>query len=124
MLLRTDNIKNRHTGTTHKVRTAATCKSTNVVYVIQCNRCGQQYVGETEKALHERINSHRSDVRLKKTEKPVAAHFNSPNHTAQDMKVMVVEQIKKNDSWMRRTRESHWIATLDTLHPKGLNLDP
>ena len=55
---------------------------------------------------------------------PVAAHFNSPNHTTQDMKVMIVEQVRKKDSWMRRTRESHWIAILDTIHPTGMNLYP
>ena len=81
-------------------------------------------MGETEQALHERINSHRSDVKLKKIEKPVAAHFNSPNHTVQDMMVMVVEQVKKKNIWMRKQRESHWIAILDTLHPSGMNLDP
>ena len=117
MLVRTDTIKNQNTGTTHRVRTSATCKSTNVVYVTQCDRCGQQYVGETEQALHGRINSHRSDVRLRKMEKLIAANFNSPNHMLQDMKLMVVEQIKRSDSWMRRTRESHWITTLDTPSP-------
>ena len=50
-------------------------------------------------------------MRLKKTKKLVAAHFNSPSYTVQDMKVILVEHIKKNNSWMRRTRES-----LD-LHP-------
>lgn len=121
MLLPTDCITSPITGITHQIKVAATCKTTNVVYVIQCQRCSQQYVGETEQALHERINSHRSDVRLKKLEKPVAAHFNSLNHTMQDMRIVVVERIRKEDIRLRRLRESHWIATLNTLHPSGMN---
>ena len=124
MLQTMDSITSHSTGNTHKIKTSDSCKSTNVVYVIRCQRCGLQYVGETEQALHERINSHRSDVKLSKTDRPVAAHFNSPNHTTQDMKVMIVEQVRKKVSWMRKTRESHWIAILDTIHPSGMNLDP
>ena len=47
---------------THQLRVTATCKTTNIIYVIECQRCGKQYVGETEQALHERVNSHRSEV--------------------------------------------------------------
>ena len=36
------------------------CKSTNVVYGIECNLCGLVYVGETQGPLHKRINGHRS----------------------------------------------------------------
>ena len=45
-------------------------------------------------------------------------------YVVQDMMVMVVEQVKKKNIWMRKQRESHWIAILDTLHPSGMNLDP
>ena len=63
------------TGQTYRVRAAFTCKTRNVVYMIQCKKCGLQYVGETENPLHIRINGHRSDIRTKKLEKPVASHF-------------------------------------------------
>ena len=76
MLQTMDSITSHITGNTHKIKTSASCKSTNVVYVIRCQRCDLQYVGETEQALHERINSHRSHVKLSKTDKPGAAHFN------------------------------------------------
>ena len=48
-------------------------------------KCGVQYVGETENHLHIRINSHRSDIHTKKTEKPVAAHFCQPDHSVDDL---------------------------------------
>ena len=72
----------RHgTGQTHKLQVSAMCKSYDIIYVIQCKRCGQQYVGETEQALHERLNSHRLDIQCGKiSEKSVAAHFCSNRH--------------------------------------------
>ena len=56
MLQTMDSITS-HNGNTHRIRTSALCKSTNVVYVIHCQKCVLQYVEETEQALHEQINS-------------------------------------------------------------------
>ena len=74
-LISTDTFTSHYTGKTYTLRTAATCKSRDVVYLLQCRKCGLQYVGETEQALNERLNSHRSDINRKSKDKPVAAHF-------------------------------------------------
>ena len=121
MLLETDYITSFSNGKTYQLQTVATCKTHNVIYLIQCQKCSQQYVGESGQALHERLNSHRSDVRLKKIEKSVSAHFNSPTHTSQDMKVAVIEVLRRNNVRLRRLWESHWITTLQTIHPYGIN---
>ena len=76
----TDTFQSTVTGQSFKIRTAATCKIKNLVYLIECGMCSKQYVGETENALHICLNGHRSDVKTKKMEKPVAAHFNLPGH--------------------------------------------
>jgi sulfur relay (sulfurtransferase) complex TusBCD TusD component (DsrE family) len=41
----------------------ANCNSKNVIYLITCNTCQMQYVGETGRALKERLNNHRSDIK-------------------------------------------------------------
>ena len=92
------------------------------MYVIACKRCGKQYVGETEQALHERMNSHRSDIRKKTKEKPVAAHFCSDGHTLSDFSVVVVDQLHQADPVLQKNRESRWIRLLQTEAPKGINL--
>jgi len=46
-----------------------------------------------ENLLHIRMNGHCSDIRTGKIEKPVAAHFNLPDHSLQDLQVMRVEKI-------------------------------
>jgi len=54
------------------------------------------YVGETENALHIRLNGHRSDIRTKKTDKPVAEHFNLVGHSIKDLTIMVIEKIRRD----------------------------
>ena len=102
----------------------ANYKTKNVVYLIQCNKCGKQYVGETENALHLRMNGHRSDYNRKLSDKPVALHFNTVGHTFGDLSVMVIEQLWKNEAIHRKTRESYWIHTLRSLTLHGMNIDP
>ena len=49
------------------------------------------YVGEMQNRLHIRLNGHRSDIMQRQTEKPVASHFNSPGHSLDDLKILVLE---------------------------------
>ena len=107
-------ITSHSTGHQYPISDSTTCKSTNVIYLIQCQRCGHQYVGETEQPLNERMNNHRADIRHKRLEKPVAVHFTSPHHTADDLRVFVIEKLRRNDPVLRKIRESRWITTLDT----------
>ena len=80
-------------------------------------------MGETGQPLHLRINNHRADVAHKRVaEKPVAAHFNTNGHSADDMTVMVIERLWRDDPILRKIRESRWIASLDTSCPSGMNL--
>ena len=36
-----------------------TCNAKNVIYMVQCNRCNLQYIGETKRRLKDRFNEHR-----------------------------------------------------------------
>ena len=121
-LMSTDTFTSHYTGKIYSLRTAATCKSRDVVYLLQCRRCGLQYVGETEQALNERLNSHRLDINRKSKDKPVATHFNLPGHCTADLQVMVINQLQGNDTVLRKIREARWITTLRTVSPGGLNL--
>ena len=44
----TDEFSSHTTGQFFKVKFHASCKSSNIVYLITCRRCGLQYVGENE----------------------------------------------------------------------------
>ena len=48
-------------GETFRAWATANCKTSNIIYLIECQKCGKQYVGKTENPLHLRLNGHRSD---------------------------------------------------------------
>ena len=66
------------------IRYIITCRTRNLVYLIQCKKCSLQYVEETENALHVRMNGHRSDIRTRETDKSVSSHFCQPDHAIVD----------------------------------------
>ena len=123
ILTATDEFTSHTTGRVFKINFAASCKSSNIIYLITCRRCGQQYVGETGQPLHLRINGHRFNITHGKTEEsPVAEHFYGEGHTLADMTVMAIDKIYSHDSCLCKIQESRWIRTLGTSYPSGMNL--
>ena len=97
------------TGCSYHVRATATCKTRNVIYLIQFRKCKLQY----ESPLHICLNGHCSDIC--KLEKTVAAHFNTPGHSTDDLSIMVIEKMKNEDPDLRKKRENYWIDHLQSL---------
>ena len=122
ILMATDEFSGHTTEKVFKVKFSASCKSSNVIYLIMRRRCGLQYVGETGQQLHMWVNGHRYAIAQQRTEEsPVAAHFNSRTHTESDMSVMVIELARSRDACLRKIRESRWMRTLGTSSPLGMN---
>lgn len=97
------------------------CNSFNIIYLITCNKCKVQYVGQTSRKLKDRLNDHCSNVNTYK-QTAISIHFISPQHTIQDIKIMPIELVKHTT--LRVNRELHWIKTLKTKYPYGLNSYP
>ena len=74
-----------------------------MIYLIECRKCGKQYVGEKENPLHLRMNGHRSEL----SDKPVAVDCNSIGHTFEDLTAMIIGLISSADATKRRIRESY-----------------
>ena len=91
-----------------------------LVYCINCDRCCEQYIGETSKTLAQRFSQHSGYVRNKELTKATGAHFNLPGHTIADMKITIVEKISSDDPQMRKLRESYIIQKFGTQW-KGMN---
>lgn len=114
---------------THKrypIREQLTCDSTNIIYLISCKKCPKQYVGETKNKLRTRFNAHRSDIKLNR-DKPVANHFNLDDHSIEDLILTPIERIEIDlpeieTTKYRQKREAHWIETLNTARPVGMNI--
>ena len=108
------SFKSTVTNERFQARMDATCKTSNVVYLIECAKCYKQYVGETENPLHLQMNGHRSDYSRKLHDKSVPVHFefNAVGHTFENLTVMTIEQLGSAPRKRRKVRESYWIHTL------------
>jgi hypothetical protein len=67
-----DNITESETislenGQTFQVRANMNCNSSNLLYIITCNGCKKQYIGETGDILRNRMRVHRQQIRDKNT---------------------------------------------------------
>ena len=113
------------TGETRSIKSNLTCDTKNLIYMIQCNRCNLQYIGETKRRLKDRFNEHRRTIDNPNTKsKPTTAaeHFLSSNHTANDMQLIPIEKIFPNRDSIRKAREAFLIQKGRTLDPDGLNI--
>jgi hypothetical protein len=95
-----------------------TCTSCNVIYVIQCSHCSKRYVGQTSQPLWKRIAQHLSNVRNPSHSSKLSFHFRNqcglPNFS-------FFAIARHNNHATRLAKEAHWIATLKTCVPSGLN---
>ena len=115
------------TGKTYKVRDDLTCKSDNAIYLINCKKCKQQYVGSAyEGNFKPRFRVHKSDINTGKVRCGVARHFLN-NCTRinklENVEVQLIEEVKKGNYdlegklWLR---EKYWQTQLFTL-THGMN---
>ena len=68
------------------------------------------------------LTGHRLDINHHCIEIPMARHFNMSDHLIDDLSIMVIKKIHREDMEYRRWKESHWITTVHSLRPDGLNL--
>jgi len=102
-----------------------TCVSTHVVYLIRCP-CGLGYVGKTSRQLKQRISEHKSLIRRKDTNYPVATNFLTFNHDVSSLWFCGIEKVSmplrgSNVELFLQRRDLFWIFTLQTLSPRGMN---
>ena len=129
-VLNTATFKSTKTKKEFSIYHKATCKSSFVVYLLECQKCNLQYVGKSETSMNLRINNHRKDAKNPKEDTiPASKHFNQPGHEFnQYAKFILIEQIGRNIPLearknVLRRREVFWIEKLHTLTPDGFNQD-
>ena len=102
------------------INTGVNCLSSNVVYLIGCKKCTQQYIGETDRSVKERFLEHKSYVTSRLMNKATGSHFNEPGHSVSDMTLTILEKIFNQNPLYRKQREKMWINRFNTKY-KGLN---
>ena len=120
-----------HTGKQHKcinlpTKPLITCEISNIGYLIQCTKCGKQYIGETERPFRNRIYEHIASVKNNKTaETPVSKHFHSEHHNHNNMRFSVIQWLgtttNPKTQEVRRAKELSFIWEVPTINPIGIN---
>ena len=105
----------------YRVHGHITCRTTNVVYLVTCRNCHQQYVGQTSRSLADRTNDHLSYIRTHKLNTPTGLHFNQPGHSLQDFSIMGIEHLPTSSSTALPIFERKWQQLLQTHYPNGIN---
>ena len=105
-----------------KITDHFTCISANVIYCITCTLCKKIYIGETGRRLADRFREHLRDVEKNDTHasKPVARHFNLPNHSHHNMTICGLS-LHHGNTESRKNLEQKFIFQLGTLYPHGIN---
>ena len=105
-----------------KISDHFTCISANVIYCITCTLCKKIYIGETGRRLADRFREHLRDVEKNDTDasKPVARHFNLPNHSHHNMTICGLS-LHHGNTESRKNLEQKFIFQLGTLYPHGIN---
>ena len=114
------------TGKKYHVKGKLNCESINVIYLISCAKCLEQYVGSATK-FKTRFRIHKSDIKTKKDRCGTARHFNNKcchSNPFMYLKVQIIEEIYCENSNIVEDllweREKYWQAQLFT-NTKGMN---
>ena len=78
------------------------------------------YIGETGNTIRKQINGHKSDIRKNKN-KPVAKHFNLPEHSASHLQVSILKRTNANRR-QRQIEEQKLMSKFNCIQ-EGLNKD-
>ena len=105
-----------------------TCELSNVIYIINCNKCGLQYIGETKGPIRQRMYEHHRSVQkfdaINST--PVSRHFTQPKHSVRNMEFSIVqwmgEENNPDSSTKCKRQELFYIWAFPTPHPMGINI--
>jgi len=118
----TDTFGGVHRSDKYPIKYDLDCRSSNVIYMIICNKCNLQYIGETGRTLGLRFRDHLYAIRHN-TPTPIGSHFNQTGHTLQDVSVLAIDSLYQvsGSPEMRKNLEKQWQNKLQTIHPRGLN---
>ena len=117
------------TGKVYYIKGEMNCESSNIIYLITCMKCLEQYVGSAIK-FKSRFRIHKSDIKTKKDRCGTARHFNNKCCDSSNpfvyLRVQLIEKVyciydDCNIEDILWDREKYWQSQLFT-NVKGMNI--
>ena len=105
-----------------KITDRFTCTSASVIYCVTYTLCNKLYIGETGRRLGDRFRKHLRDVEKndKDASKPVARHFNLPNHSKKHLAICGLS-LHLGTTESRKNLEQKFFSQIGSLNPHGIN---
>lgn len=114
-------IRNQSNKKIFKISQHFAPQTTNCIYVIFCDMCGKQYIGETKNSMATRMWQHRYNITNKKeTTTPLVRHFLF--HGLQNLRMAGIQSNLLWTDTERKKMERRWIYWINTKEPFGLNV--
>ena len=87
------------------------CNVKNLIYVMQCSGCGEEYIGETGDSLRHRMTVHRQQIHVRQTNVRilhVSSHIaNCARNYAIKFKLFPLYKLKQDSVTIRKMRETN-----------------
>ena len=113
--------------TNFKINHSFDCNEKCLIYLITCNRCFKQYVGQTVDEFRHRWNNYKDNARKFKRgehcmQRHLYEHFNLPGHSGflNDASATLID---KTDAKDPIKQEDYWIHILKIKAALGLNVE-
>ncbi|XGW16426.1 hypothetical protein V3C99_001696, partial [Haemonchus contortus] len=88
------------------------CMASGVIYLITCEACGDEYIGETGRPLVCRIKEHLAGLKNSRPETPLGDHRRN-RHGGVEFEVSVRILMREPTTSARKTLEAFWIRAKD-----------
>ena len=113
-------LKSHATSAVTNINAAVDCRATHYIYLINCKKCGLQYIGKSTVEFSTRMCQHRGDVTNQRYHKAIGEHFNRKGHKLSDFECSILEKVHDKDPMVLAIREQYWIRKYNVKY-KGIN---
>ena len=90
--------------------------SESATYMLHCDKCCKIYIGETGRILRAQLSDHRGYISNQVIRATRGVHFNLPGHSLTNLKVMILEKVKKHDEMYRKQGEEYFMNKFNTYY--------
>lgn len=87
--------------------TPVTCRDTEIIYLVMCNRCSSQYVGKTQNSLRDRHYGHRREIDTQSS--LLGKHFGEVCGI-NSWRIQIIDKCQTKDL---KSREGYWMHELN-----------
>lgn len=115
-------IFNCHTNLGAPITQNIDLESSNSVYLIECLKCKELYVGQTKNSIEKRLKQH--IYYITKSNKTYLLYSHFREHGITNLRCVGLESSPTWTFPRRLAREAFWIKKLNTIDPNALNEHP